>query len=91
MAHQKTRTSWWNDFKDKLKRLSDALKHLAGKAVGALLGIIGSIFGAVLNFLLKLLALQQLISGHLSPLLLVQLPPGYIVKLPVVEEKTSES
>ena len=40
-------------FKDKLKHLSDALKRLAGKAVGALLGIIGSVFGAVLNFLAK--------------------------------------
>ena len=38
-------------FKDKLKRLSNALKRLAGKAVGALSGIIGSVFGAVLNFL----------------------------------------
>ena len=40
-------------FKDKLKRLSDALKRLAVKAVGALPGIIGSIFGAILNFLAK--------------------------------------
>ena len=40
-------------FKDKLKRLSDALKRLAGKAVAALPGIIGSVFGAVLNFLAK--------------------------------------
>ena len=40
-------------FKDKLKRLSNALKRLAGKAVGALPGIIGSIFGAILNFLAK--------------------------------------
>ena len=40
-------------FKDKLKRLSDALKCLAGKAVGALPGIIGSVFRAVLNFLAK--------------------------------------
>ena len=40
-------------FKDKLKHLSDALKRLAGKAVAALLGIIGSIFRAVLNFLAK--------------------------------------
>ena len=40
-------------FKDKLKRLSNALKRLAGKAVGALPGIIGSVFGAILNFLAK--------------------------------------
>ena len=40
-------------FKDKLKRLSNALKRLAGKAVGALQGIIGSVFGAILNFLAK--------------------------------------
>ena len=36
-------------FKDKLKRLSDALKRLVGKAVAALPGIIGSIFKAFLN------------------------------------------
>ena len=40
-------------FKDKLKRLSNALKRLAGKGVGALPGIIRSVFGAVLNFLAK--------------------------------------
>ena len=40
-------------FKDKLKRLSNALKRLAGKAVAALPGIIGLVFGAVLNFLAK--------------------------------------
>ena len=40
-------------FKNKLKRLSDALKRLAAKAIGALRGIIGSVFGAVLNFLAK--------------------------------------
>ena len=40
-------------FKDKLKCLSDALKRLAGKAVAALLGIIGSVFGAVLNLSAK--------------------------------------
>ena len=40
-------------FKDKLRCLSNALKRLAGKAVGALPGIIGSVFGAVLNFLAK--------------------------------------
>ena len=40
-------------FKDKLKRLSNALKQLAVKAVGALPEIIGSIFGAILNFLAK--------------------------------------
>ena len=52
VAHQKTRKSWeW--FKDKLKRLSDALKCLAGKAVGALPGIVGSVFGAILNFFAK--------------------------------------
>ena len=39
--------------KDKLKHLSNALKRLAGKAVGALPEIIGSVFGAVLNFLAK--------------------------------------
>ena len=39
--------------KDKLKRLSDALKRLAGKAVRALPGIVESVFGAVLNFLAK--------------------------------------
>ena len=38
-------------FKDKLKRLSNALKRLAGKAVAALPGIIGSVFGAILNLL----------------------------------------
>ena len=36
-----------------MKRLSDALKHLAGKAVAALPGTIGLVFGAVLNFLAK--------------------------------------
>ena len=40
-------------FKDKLKRLSNALKRLAGKALAALPGIIGSIFGTILNFLAK--------------------------------------
>ena len=35
------------------KALIDALKRLAGKAVAALPGIIGSVFGAVLNFLAK--------------------------------------
>ena len=40
-------------FKDKLKRLSYALKRLAGKALAALPGIIGSIFGTILNFLAK--------------------------------------
>ena len=40
-------------FKDKLKCLSNALKCFAGKAVAALPGIIGSVFGAVLNFLAK--------------------------------------
>ena len=39
--------------KDKLKCLSDALKRLAEKAVAALPGIIGSVFGAVLKFLAK--------------------------------------
>ena len=40
-------------FKDKLKNLSNALKRLAGKALAALPGIIGSVFGAILNFLAK--------------------------------------
>ena len=40
-------------FKDKLKRLSNALKRLGGKAIAALPGMMGSIFGAVLNFLAK--------------------------------------
>ena len=40
-------------FKDKLKCLSDALKRLAEKTVAALLGIIGLVFGAILNFLAK--------------------------------------
>ena len=40
-------------FKDKLKRLANALKSLAGKAIAALPGIIGSVLGAILNFLAK--------------------------------------
>ena len=40
-------------FKDKLKHLSDALKCLAGKAVGGLPGIIKSGLGTILNFLGK--------------------------------------
>ena len=39
--------------KDKLERLADALKRLAGKAVAALPGLIGSVIGAILNFLSK--------------------------------------
>ena len=40
-------------FKNKLKCLSDALKRLPGKAVGVIPGIVGSVFKAVLNFLVK--------------------------------------
>ena len=40
-------------FKDKLKRLANALKSLAGKAIAALPGIIGSVLGVILNFLAK--------------------------------------
>ena len=47
--------------KDKLKRLYDALKRLAGKAVGALLGILGLSLEQFLTFWLKLLVLEQLI------------------------------
>ena len=47
------RTSFVEWVKDKLKHLSNALKRLAGKAVAALPRIIGSVFGAVLNFLTK--------------------------------------
>ena len=39
--------------KGKLKYLSDTFKRLEGKAVAALPGIIGSVFGAVLSFLAK--------------------------------------
>ena len=39
--------------KDVLQRLANALKRLAGKAAAALPGIIGSVIGAVLNFLSK--------------------------------------
>ena len=39
--------------KDVLQRLANALKRLAGKAAAALPGIIGSIIGAVLNYLSK--------------------------------------
>ena len=53
-------------FKDKLKRLSIALKRLAGKAVGALPGIIGSLFGAVLNFLTKA---TNFVSTHVQAFL----------------------
>ena len=85
---QKDKNKFVEWFKDKLKCLSDALKRLAGKAVAALPGIIGSVFGAVLNFWLKLLALQRLMFGHSLSLLLVQLARGYIFKL---LEYTSES
>ena len=85
--------------KDKLKRLSVALKRLAGKAVEALPGIIGSVINSeqFLTSLLKLLALQRLMSGLCSNLCLgilsVLLPPGYIVKLllAVEERPTSAS
>ena len=39
--------------KDVLQRLANALKRLAGKAAAALPGIIGSVIGAVLNYLSK--------------------------------------
>ena len=40
-------------FKKQLNRLANALKHLAGKAVAASPGIIGSVVGAILSFLSK--------------------------------------
>ena len=40
-------------FKKQLNRLANALKRLAGKAVAALPGIIGSVVGATLSFLSK--------------------------------------
>ena len=51
-------------FKDKLKHLSDALKRLAGKAVEHCQGLLGLSLEQFLTSLLKLLALQQLMSGH---------------------------
>ena len=42
--------------KKQLNRLANALKHLAGKAVAALPGIIGSVFGAIFSFLGKTVA-----------------------------------
>ena len=88
LLHQKIRTSveW---FKDKLKRLSDALKRLAGKAVAALPGIIGSVFGAVLNFLAKAAGFAATHVWALSCLCCwCRCLPGYILKL---LEETSES
>ena len=40
-------------FKKQLNRLANALKRLAGKALAALAGIIGSVVGAILSFLSK--------------------------------------
>ena len=77
--------------KDKLKCLSNALKHLARKLWEHFQESLGLSLEQFLTFLLKLLALQRLMSGHLSPLLSLLLPPGYIVKLLVVEETTRES
>ena len=86
---QKKRTSWWQWFKDKLKRLSDAFKRLAGKAVGALPGIIGSVFGAVLNFLAKAAGFAATSCLGIPCLCCwCKSLPGYIVKL---LEETSES
>ena len=43
-------------FKKQLNRLANALKRLAGKAVAALPGIIGSVVGTILSFLGKTVA-----------------------------------
>ena len=43
--------------KNVLQRLANALSRLAGKAAAALPGIIGSVIGAVLNYLSKAVGL----------------------------------
>ena len=50
---QKIKMKLKKSVKDVLQCLANALKRLAGKAAVALPGIIGSVIGAVLNYLLK--------------------------------------
>ena len=49
--------------KKQLNRLANTLKRLTGKAVAALPGIIGSVVGAFLSFLVRQLAFSLNIPG----------------------------
>ena len=74
--------------KDVLQRLANALKRLAGKAAAALPGIIGSIIGAVLNYLSK--AVGFLAKNTWAVITLITGIIGYWIYEKVVSSSTSK-